>query len=67
MPGMRINRSALALTALNLLAMLIARKVMGGSTLMVLRIVGAVLGVLQVALAVEMLLKSFRELGVMNG
>lgn len=48
--------------ALNLLIMLFARKIAGSVTLMVLRIVGAVLGVLQVALAVEMILRSLTEL-----
>jgi multiple antibiotic resistance protein len=52
---------------LNLLAMLGARKIMGGITLMILRIVGAVLGVLQVALAVEMILRSLADLGVLHG
>lgn len=56
----------LGVMALNLLIMLSARKIMGSVTLMVLRIVGAVLGVLQVALAVEMLLRSLNELGVIH-
>lgn len=51
---------------LNLLAMLGSRKVMGGVTLMILRIVGSVLGVLQVALAVEMILRSLTDLGVLH-
>lgn len=53
--------------ALNLIAMLVARKIMGGITLMVLRIVGAVLGVLQVALATEMILRSLTDLRVITG
>ena len=52
---------------LNLLAMLYARRLMGGVTAMVLQVLGAVLGVLQVALAVEMILRALRQLGVLNG
>lgn len=52
---------------LNYGAMLIARKAMGGVTAMILRIVGAVLGVLQVALAVEMIMVSLRQMGVLGG
>jgi multiple antibiotic resistance protein len=55
----------LAVMVLNLLAMLHARRIMGGVTIMVLQIVGAVLGVLQVALAVDMILRALRELGVL--
>jgi multiple antibiotic resistance protein len=57
----------LTVMVLNLLAMLYARRIMGGVTVMVLQIVGAVLGVLQVALAVEMILRALRELGVLSG
>ena len=35
--------------------------------MMVLQIVGAVLGVLQVAVAVEMVLRALHELGVLSG
>jgi multiple antibiotic resistance protein len=52
---------------LNLLAMLYARRMMGGATAMILQVLGAVLGVLQVALAVEMLLRALYQLGVLNG
>jgi multiple antibiotic resistance protein len=51
---------------LNLVFMLLARAIMRGMTIMVLRILGAVLGVLQVALAVELILLSLRQLGVLN-
>jgi multiple antibiotic resistance protein len=57
----------LAVMVLNLLAMLYARRIMGGITVMVLQILGAVLGVLQVALAVEMILRALLELGVLRG
>ncbi|MGH8698096.1 MAG: MarC family protein [Burkholderiales bacterium] len=57
----------LAVMVLNLLAMLYARRIMGGVTVMVLQILGAVLGVLQVALAIEMILRALRELGVLDG
>jgi multiple antibiotic resistance protein len=49
---------------LNLLAMLCARRLMGGVTIMVLQILGAVLGVLQLALAVELILRGLRDIGV---
>jgi multiple antibiotic resistance protein len=52
----------------NLLAMLYARRIMGGGpTVIVLQIFGAVLGVLQVALAVELILRGLRDLGVLQG
>ncbi len=50
--------------ALNLLSMLSARRVMGGVAVMVLRIFGAVLGVLQVAVALEFILRGLRGIGV---
>ena len=50
---------------LNLLAMLYARRIMGGVTLLALQIFGAVLGVLQVALAVQMILRGLLDLGVL--
>jgi multiple antibiotic resistance protein len=46
----------------NLLAMLYARRIMGGVTVLVLQIAGAVLGVLQVALAVQMILRGLHDL-----
>ena len=51
--------------ALNLLAMLYARQLMGGVTVLALQIFGAVLGVLQVALAVQLILRGLRQLGVL--
>jgi multiple antibiotic resistance protein len=48
----------------NLLAMLYARRIMGGAFLLALQIVGAVLGVLQVALAVQIILRGLHDLGV---
>ena len=57
----------LAVMVLNLLAMLYARQIMGGITVMVLQIAGAVLGVLQVAIAVDMILRALRELNVLDG
>ena len=50
---------------LNLLAMLFARKIMAGMTLIGLQILGAVLGVLQVALAVEMILRALGDLDIL--
>jgi multiple antibiotic resistance protein len=57
----------LAVMVLNLLAMLYARRIMGGVTIMALQILGAVLGVLQVALAVEMIVRALHDLGVLRG
>jgi multiple antibiotic resistance protein len=57
----------LAVMVLNLLTMLYARRIMGGVSVMVLQIVGAVLGVLQVAVAVEMIFRALHELGVLAG
>jgi multiple antibiotic resistance protein len=51
---------------LNLLAMLYARRMLGGMTAIVLEILGAVLGVLQVALAVTIILHALHDLGVIN-
>ena len=52
---------------LNLLAMVYARRIMGGVTVMILQIVGAVLGVLQVALAIEMILLALRQMNIIKG
>jgi len=57
----------LAVMVLNLLTMLYARRIMGGVTVMVLQIVGAVLGVLQVAVAIDMILRALQQLGVFPG
>jgi multiple antibiotic resistance protein len=62
-----MRRIAVRVMVLNLPTMLYARRMMGGATAMVLQIVGAVLGVLQVALAIEMVLRAMRQLGVLNG
>jgi multiple antibiotic resistance protein len=51
--------------ALDLLAMLYARRIMAGATILVLQIFGAVLGVLQVALAVQMILRGLGDLGAL--
>ena len=52
---------------LNLLAMLYARRVMGGAVVVGMQILGAVLSVLQVGLALEMILRGLRDLGVLRG
>jgi multiple antibiotic resistance protein len=49
---------------INLLAMLYVRRIMGGGVVLALQIVGAVLGVLQVALAVQMILRGLHDLGM---
>jgi multiple antibiotic resistance protein len=53
-----------AVMAFNLLAMLYARRIMGGVFVLALQIFGVVLGVLQVALAVQMILRGLQDLGV---
>jgi multiple antibiotic resistance protein len=49
---------------LNLLAMLYVRRILAGVAILILQIVGAVLGVLQVALAVQFILRGLHDLGV---
>ncbi len=51
---------------LNLLAMLYARRIMAGLMIIALQILGAVLGVLQVALAIEMFARGLRGFGVLH-
>lgn len=51
---------------LNLLALLFVRRIMAGVMIIALQILGAVLGVLQVALAVEMILRGLQSLGVLH-
>ena len=53
-----------AVMLLNLGAMLVARRVMQGAALLAFRLLAAVLGVLQVALAVEIILRALHELGI---
>jgi len=57
----------LGVMVLNLLAMAYARRIMGGVTVMILQIVGAVLGVLQVALAIEMIFLALRQMNIIKG
>jgi multiple antibiotic resistance protein len=56
-----------AVMVLNLLTMLYERRIMGGVTVMVLQVIGAVLGVLQVAIAIDMILRALHELGLLHG
>ncbi len=56
----------LAVMALNLLTMLYGRRIMGGVTVMVLQVIGAVLGVLQIAIATDMILRALRALGLIH-
>jgi multiple antibiotic resistance protein len=51
----------------NLLAMLFVRQIMRGSVVFILQVLGAVLGVLQVALAVEIVIRGLRQLGALEG
>jgi multiple antibiotic resistance protein len=54
---------AVAVMVLNLLAMHYARKILVGVTMIVLQVLGAVLGVLQVALAIQFMLTGLQRLG----
>ena len=51
-----------AVMLLNLVAMLFARKILVGATIVVLQILGAVLGILQAGLAVQIILRGLRDL-----
>ena len=51
---------------LNLLALLFVRRIMAGMMIIVLQILGAVLGVLQVALAVQMIVRGLQGLGILH-
>jgi multiple antibiotic resistance protein len=51
---------------LNLLAMLFARKILVGATIVVLQILGAVLGILQAGLAVQIILRGLRDLKIIS-
>lgn len=55
-----------AVMVLNLLAMLAARAVMHGLVVLGMRVLGAVLGVLQVALAVQIILRGLHDIGVVS-
>jgi multiple antibiotic resistance protein len=53
-----------AVMGVDLLAMLFARQIMRGPILLALRVVGAVLGVLQVGLAVQIIIRALRDLQI---
>jgi multiple antibiotic resistance protein len=52
---------------LDLLAMLFVREIMRGALLFVLQVLGAVLGVLQVGLGVQLIIRGLRALGALPG
>jgi len=52
---------------LNLITMLFARKILVGATIVVLQLLGAVLGILQAGLAVQIMLRGFRDLNIISG
>jgi multiple antibiotic resistance protein len=54
----------LAVMVLNLITMLFAHRILNGATALVLQVVGAVLGVLQVAFSVQIMLRGLHELGL---
>jgi len=51
---------------LNLVCMLFARRIMVGATIVVLQILGAVLGILQSGLAVQIMLRGLRDLNIIS-
>jgi multiple antibiotic resistance protein len=51
---------------LNLVAMLFARRILVGATIVVLQILGAVLGILQAGLAVQIILRGLRDLKIIS-
>jgi multiple antibiotic resistance protein len=51
---------------LNLLAMLYAREIMRGPVLLVLQVLGSVLGVLQFALAIQIIIRGLRDLNILS-
>ncbi len=56
----------LGVMILNLLAQLFVRRIMAGMAVIALQILGAVLGVLQVALAVEMIVRGLQGIGILH-
>ena len=56
----------LAVMVLNLLTMLYGRRIMDGVTVIALQVIGAVLGVLQVAIATDMILRALSALGLLH-
>jgi multiple antibiotic resistance protein len=64
----RVRAIYLLLTAvmlINLLSMVFIRQIMRGPVLLALQVLGAVLGVLQVGLAVQIIIRALRELQVL--
>jgi len=57
----------LIVMVLDLLAMLYARRILVGPTIIVLQVLGAVLAVLQVGLSIQLILAGLRTLGVSPG
>jgi multiple antibiotic resistance protein len=57
----------LLVMVLDLLAMLYARRILVGPTIIVLQVLGAVLAVLQVGLSIQLILAGLRTLGVVPG
>ena len=55
-----------AVMAVNLVAMLFARKILVGVTMIVLQVLGAVLAVLQAGLAIEFVVRGLQQLGVIS-
>jgi multiple antibiotic resistance protein len=51
---------------LNLISMMFARKILVGATIVVLQILGAVLGILQAGLAIQIILRGLRDLKILG-
>ena len=51
---------------LNLVAMLFARRILVGATIVILQILGAVLGILQAGLAVQIIVRGLRDLKIIS-
>jgi multiple antibiotic resistance protein len=65
--SLQILGLAVAVMALNLLAMLFVRPIMSGIGMVTLQILGAVLGILQVALALQIMHRALVALGYAGG
>jgi multiple antibiotic resistance protein len=55
-----------AVMLLNLIAMLFARRILVGATIVILQILGAVLGILQVGLAIQIIVRGLRDLKIIS-
>jgi multiple antibiotic resistance protein len=61
----RVYALLVVVMLLNLLAMLFVREIMRGPVLLALQVLGAVLGVLQFALAIQIIIRGLRDLNIL--